>query len=103
MFGFPEPKPYTRHCGIQIDNANPEEIARIITLLALHGEAVERFLLERDRSHPEEWHLLEHNIDMSVKIVVTQDGDMELHSGATGPNTRGPVYRLTDSVHVKNS
>jgi hypothetical protein len=82
ILGFPRtPVRARRHVGIEIIDTSPEEIARIITLLANYGEEIERLLDEWDKMHSHNQTIsYVENSDCSVKLTVSDDGVIQLRA-----------------------
>lgn len=80
IFGFPRtPIGGRRHIGIEVIDAEPEEIGRIIAVLAKHGEEIEEKLNEWERIHENQKGIsYPENSDCSVKITLKDDGSIRL-------------------------
>ncbi|MGH8049162.1 MAG: hypothetical protein ACREPB_00725 [Arenimonas sp.] len=80
ILGFPKtPISGRRHIGVEILEATPDEIARIVCLFAGHGEEIERKLDEWDLIRAHQRHLTyQENSDCSVMLTISDEGAIQL-------------------------
>lgn len=80
VLGLPRtPVAARRHIGIEIQDAQPEDIARVVALLAEHGAEIESRLDEWDQIQSHRKNVIyEENSDCSVKLTLTDDGSIQL-------------------------
>ena len=80
--GFPRtPVGGRRHIGVEILDDDPEEISRVISLLAEHGEEIEERLDEWDRLRLNQRNIsYDENSDCSVRLWVTDEGSIQLRA-----------------------
>jgi hypothetical protein len=70
-----------RHIGIEVTDKNPEEIARLISILATNGHEIEQKLEEWDKMIANRKSIVyEENSDCSVKLIVSDDGNIQLRA-----------------------
>lgn len=82
VLGFPRtPVGARRHIGIEILDAQPEDIARVVALLAEHGAEIESRLDELDHVQSHRKNVIyDENSDCSVKLTLTDDGSIQLRA-----------------------
>lgn len=105
VFGFPRTtENRARHIGVEIHDADPDEIARIIAVLAVHGEellaGLDAFALEGGSGRTI---IYGQNSDCSARLAVTDDGAIYLHASISddGWKTRREVlYDLRSKCEV---
>ena len=81
IFGFPRtPVHGRRHIGVEISDASPEEIGRIVTILAMNGDEINLRLDEWDSIRIGDDVSYAENSDCSVKITITDEGAIDLEA-----------------------
>jgi hypothetical protein len=105
ILGYPRnPVGSQRHIGVEIYDASPEEIGRIITTLAFNGQEINIRLDKLDQRKTEENYIIyERNSDFSVKITITDEGKVEIHAtvvDAKDPRNQEVInYELSKQKH----
>ena len=81
-----------------VENADPEEIARIITLLAIHGDEISRTLVDWERTvKAGRGFQLKTSKNLEARVFMTDDGNLELRG-----HKDGEVFRLTGTIRGTN-
>jgi len=78
ILGFPRcMRGVQRHIGVEVVDPSPEEIGKVILLMAIHGDEITSRLDEwQSNFEPSVGEFYDRNPDCSVKIIVTEEGDM---------------------------